>query len=92
MEIIKLLDGKCSNPYNLSHPDWCNDSRCLQIDHIHGGGTKIRRDLCNKNYDMYYKRILDEIKAGSKDYQLLCANCNWIKKDLDHEQNKSHNL
>jgi hypothetical protein len=27
-----------------------------------------------------YRAILREIKAGSKDYQLLCANCNWIKK------------
>jgi len=36
-------------------------------------------------YFSYYRFILNEIKAGSKDYQLLCANCNWIKKFEEKE-------
>ena len=75
-EIIILLGNKCANPYNLPHPDWCNDPKCLQIDHVHGGGYKeIKKHLSN-----YQKIILEKIKSGSKDYQLLCANCNWIKR------------
>lgn len=88
IKIIDMLGGKCANPYDVPHPDWCNDQRCLQIDHVNGGGTKMRRII--KNYDEYYRKIIEEIKAGSKNYQLLCANCNWIKKDINKEQN-NHN-
>jgi hypothetical protein len=46
------------------------DFRVLQIDHINKNGTKERA----------IRKILREIKEGSKAYQLLCANCNWIKR------------
>jgi hypothetical protein len=75
-EIFVLLGGKCANPFNLPHPDWCNDYRCLQIDHINGGGVKERKKY---SVNKLYLHILAEIKVGSKDYQLLCANCQWIK-------------
>jgi hypothetical protein len=84
-EIFALLGGRCSNPKCLV-PNGCSDSRCLQIDHIHGGGNKRRKN--NHSNNVYYKRILNEIKAGSKDYQLLCANCNWIKR---YENNENRN-
>lgn len=77
-EIIQLLGSKCSNPYNLNHGDFLIDKRCLQIDHVNGGGQKQLK--INQQGEMYYRRLLKEIKAGSKDYQLLCANCNWIKR------------
>ena len=82
-EIFQLLGGRCANPFNLPHPDWCNDPRCLQIDHVNGGGKKER--ISFNGYSSYIKFILKEIKNGSKDYQLLCANCNWIKR---HENNE----
>lgn len=82
-EIIELLGGKCANPYNLPHPDWCNSLECLQIDHVHGNGPKERKQF--KSPWTLYLYILEKIKAGSKDYQLLCANCNWIKRHKNGE-------
>jgi len=85
-EIHQSLGGKCANPFNLPHPDWCNDSEVLQIDHVHGGGTK-ERSIYGRDLN-YYRHILQQIKFGSKDYQLLCANCNFKKRYKNHEDNK----
>jgi len=84
-EIFELLGNKCANPYNLPHPDWCNDSRVLQIDHIHGGGNQEKRRNKGDRGSHHYYDILRKIKNGSKDYQLLCANCNWIKRFENNE-------
>jgi RNase P subunit RPR2 len=77
-EIYHMLGNKCSNP-NCLVPNGCRDVRCLQIDHINGGGQKSRKQF-QANYIKYYTFVLQQLKAGSKDYQLLCANCNWIKR------------
>jgi len=85
IEIFALLGSKCSNPSCLV-PNGCTDSRCLQIDHINGNGKQKKRS--SNGYDSgsnYYRGILKEIKASSKDYQLLCANCNWIKRCENNE-------
>ncbi len=52
-----------------------SDERALQIDHIHGGGTAERNSIGNSG-------ILANVLASTPGevYQLLCANCNWIKK------------
>lgn len=79
--IYELLGGKCANPYNIDHtafekePDYIS---CLQIDHINGGGKREIGTL--RFYNSYLRYVLEKIKKGSKDYQLLCANCNWIKR------------
>lgn len=77
LELIKLLGGKCI---------WCGESdwRCLQIDHVHGGGRKERKKFKGSTTS-YYSFVIKQIKAGSKDYQLLCANCNWKKKYENEE-------
>ena len=75
-EIFELLGTKCSNP-NCPIPSEKLDIRALQIDHVRGGGM---RHIKNVPRNHYYKSILNEIKAGSKDYQLLCAYCNWMKR------------
>ena len=49
------------------------DIRCLQVDHINGGGTQERKRI--GNYAIYGKILKD-----TTGYQLLCANCNSIKK------------
>lgn len=80
-----LLGGyKCSNPYNLPHPDWCNDKACLQIDH------KIREFGKNKHWSWSsYKRIIDMgAEKANQHYQVLCANCNWIKRSKNKEDGK----
>ena len=87
-ETFKILGNKCCNPFNLPHPDWCNDPRCLQIDHVNGNGAKERKTINSNNLPLY---ILKAIKSGSKDYQLLCANCNWIKRHINNEFPQSLN-
>lgn len=59
-----------------------DDVRALQIDHVNGNGHIQRKEKKGK---FVYKIILEEILAGSKDYQVLCANCNWIKKNENNE-------
>jgi hypothetical protein len=55
------------------------DKRVLQLDHINGGGTRERKKL---NSLSRYRKAL---KEPSK-YQLLCANCNIIKKYENEEK------
>jgi len=81
-EIIDLLGGKCSNP-NCAVIGGMTDIRCLQIDHVNGGGNKEAKRFSAGS--IYYKHILEAIKNGSKNYQLLCANCNWIKRCENRE-------
>jgi len=80
MEIFNLLGNKCNNPL-CSTPRDKLDSRCLQIDHVNGGGKKEKREF----ETIYYRHILRKIQSGSKDYQLLCANCNVIKRYKNKE-------
>lgn len=70
-ELIILLGGAC----NICG---FNDWRAMQVDHINGGGTKEIHKYSNPW--VYYRKILREIKLGSKKYQLLCASCNQIKR------------
>lgn len=51
------------------------DRRALQIDHINGGGSKEYRDIGNTKV---YRRIAKGLDLER--YQLLCANCNFIKR------------
>lgn len=53
------------------------DARALQIDHINGGGSRES----NMGAMKMYKKIL----ADPAGYQLLCANCNAIKKVENNE-------
>ena len=56
------------------------DLRCLQIDHIHGNGYQARKNpTVQRNY--YYNHV-DRIRA---DLQILCSNCNWIKRYENNE-------
>jgi hypothetical protein len=57
-----------------------SDIRALQIDHVHGEGNQERKQVTNKS--VFYRRVL---RDSSGKYQLLCANCNWIKR---HENNE----
>lgn len=70
-EIHSLLGGECAR---------CGfaDARALQLDHIQGGGARELRKSGNRRFQ--YQRVLRSVKAGEMVYQLLCANCNWIKR------------
>lgn len=66
-----------------------SDSRALQIDHINGGGYTERK-LYPTNPKKYYSDILKSINNNEGKYQLLCANCNWIKRFENNETRKSN--
>lgn len=51
-----------------------DDIRALQVDHIEGGGYKERK--AKGTWTVYYNII----KTSGKGYQILCANCNVIKR------------
>ena len=71
-QVIQRFGGKCV---------FCgfNDARALQVDHKSGGGAKeLRRFGDNYAYDVYLLS-LSELDL-QRNYQLLCANCNWIKR------------
>ena len=60
-----------------------SDARALQIDHIRGGGMKELRSAIGRS--TYHKNVLASFNRGEDKYQLLCANCNWIKRYQQHE-------
>ena len=54
------------------------DARALQIDHINGDGSKERKERTYKG--SFHAHVLKSFLANENKYQLLCANCNWIKR------------
>lgn len=73
--IFDILGRKCSR---------CgfSDKRALQIDHKNGGGSKERKSIGQRQM---YANILKCLENGSQEYQILCANCNWIKRHENKE-------
>ncbi|OHA07273.1 MAG: hypothetical protein A2934_03205 [Candidatus Sungbacteria bacterium RIFCSPLOWO2_01_FULL_47_10] len=77
-EIIKFFGEKCGV---------CgfNNVKALQIDHKIGGGTKEMKQMKGEYFFRIYKKMLLDPKEFSKKYQLLCANCNWLKRYKNNE-------
>ena len=75
-KVVELLGNKCVK---------CgfDDKRALQIDHINGGGHKELREV--NSYYGFSKIVLKSILDKEIKYQLLCANCNWIKRSENRE-------
>jgi hypothetical protein len=74
-ELLTLLGGVCVH---------CgfSDARALQVDHVNGGGYAERR---SNNFCGSASILLRLVKKNPERYQLLCANCNWIKRAENHE-------
>ncbi len=70
VKVFEMLGRKCSR---CGFDDW----RALQIDHIAGGGHQQRKSQSSTAY------MKDVLHHGTDKYQILCANCNQIKR---HEQ------
>jgi hypothetical protein len=70
--VIEILGGKCVG---------CgfSDVRALQIDHIDGGGNS-EYGINGAHGISYYNKIIKSKCDNEIKYQLLCANCNWIKR------------
>ena len=79
-KLYNILGGKKCNMCGFT------DHRALCFDHINGGG---RRDVekCGGHRMMVTKYVNDPEMARNE-LQILCHNCNWIKKDL----NKEHHI
>jgi hypothetical protein len=73
-EIWKLLGDECRI---------CGfeDKRALQVDHINGDGYKDRKVRS-------VRKLLYQIRKSPERFQILCANCNWIKRIENKEFNK----
>lgn len=69
IKVLQFLGGECCK---------CgfDDFRALQIDHVLGD----RKKDCITSGKTYHKRVMESFELGENRYQLLCANCNWIKK------------
>jgi len=67
--IIALFGGKCA------HCGYDKDPRAFQIDHINGGGYQERKIY--RAGTQFAKHVLE---VNGEGYQLLCANCNQIKR------------
>ena len=59
-----------------------DDYRALQIDHINGRGCRERKE---SGYSSNYQVLKDILNGKTEKYQLLCANCNWIKRWENNE-------
>lgn len=73
-EVLEALGDKCSR---------CgiDDRRVLCIDHIDGGGYKELRSMSAVKY-------LHHVLENLEKYQILCHNCNWIKRFENGEVRK----
>lgn len=81
-KLFKLLGGaKCSNP-NCAVPGGMTDIRCLQFDHIFNDRSKKERDF--HSFLIFW---LKHPVAAKRSLQVLCANCNWIKREEIIEPN-----
>jgi predicted HNH restriction endonuclease len=83
-ETIEFYGGKCVR---------CefSDIRALQVDHIHGGGKK-ERDAGRHGLFELWKITRDDPVMARATFQLLCANCNSIKRHENYEFKRSARL
>lgn len=75
LAIISLLGGKCEECGET-------DLRVLQLDHRNGGGSKERREIGDPS--IVFKMVLEGL-LDIRRYNLLCANCNWVKRSEQNE-------
>lgn len=61
-----------------------SDQRALHLDHIKGGGNE-ERVLGKHGLHDKWKMTRDTPEEARATFQLLCANCNNIKRDEDYE-------
>ena len=75
---FEVMGNKCNR---CGITDW----RVLQIDHVFAD-RRADKHLIGHNICHYYKKVIDPVNVGR--YQLLCANCNWIKRVENKENGK----
>lgn len=74
----QALQKLCGEPVKCCKCGF-SDFRALAIDHINNDGAEERKSgLRSNNLCRYILKLSDE--KARKRYQVLCANCNWIKR------------
>jgi hypothetical protein len=75
-QVLAKFGGKCSA---------CgfSDRRALQLDHVNSGGSRECREIGTVGV---MRRALADTTGK---YQLLCANCNWIKRWEKNEMRRT---
>jgi hypothetical protein len=70
--MFEMLGDKCTR---------CgfSDIRILQLDHKNGGGVKDLKVFGNSPFRMYRYYVGHPDEAKEK-LQVLCPNCNWLKR------------
>ncbi len=83
--ILRYLGGKCVDC------GYCTNSDALQIDHVFSDGSRERK-VVGTWAESYLQHVWRYRDSGR--YQILCANCNWIKRMrvLREEQEKKRLL
>ena len=64
------------------------DKRVLQFDHINGGGTREIEVIFKHNTDRKLKHYINNPELAKNTLQVLCANCNWVKRYESNELTK----
>lgn len=77
--LMNLLGARC-NHCGLE------DMRILQVDHINGGGLKELKHF--KGTNQMYKYYVKNPTIALQKLQLLCPNCNWLKRIDNNETRK----
>jgi len=78
-QVFDAMGGKCIKCGFL-------DYRALQIDHVNGDGFLDKADGYNGK-KRFIQALVSFINKEGK-YQLMCANCNWIKRFENNEHYK----
>jgi hypothetical protein len=80
-KVLSHLGNQCSSPgcrwINEDGTMGCTLKDCLQVDHVYGGGRREKE----KGASLLRKVLRDTTGA----YQLLCSNCNWLKRETNKE-------
>ena len=77
LELLEAVGGLVCKKCGFD--DW----RALQVDHVSGNGAEER-----KTQSQNYLAMIKQVREVPKKYQVLCANCNWIKKYENNENGK----
>ena len=63
-----------------------SDLRALQVDHVSGGGNTERRVAAPHSGGLNASGLWKLVRENPENYQLLCANCNWVKRVEKNEE------
>jgi hypothetical protein len=77
-KIFQIFDNRCSK---------CgfNNISCLTLDHRNGEGRKERKSRFGGYYIRFYKYYSEHPEEAKQNLELLCFNCNLVKKHLNGE-------